>query len=84
MICASETVPRMATVNVGLPWVATATLVTPSSWAQASDEVTFAATSTQQYLWGSSHAIPECGLTTTLPSNVALEGVNSGKRTAFG
>ena len=31
IISASGTVPRMAPVHVGLPWLATATLVAPSS-----------------------------------------------------
>ena len=31
MISASGTVPHMAPVHVGLPWLATATLVAPSS-----------------------------------------------------
>ena len=84
MISASGTVPRMSPVQVGLPWLATATLVTPSSWGEALDDVTFATTGTQQYLWGSSHATSKCGLITTPPSNAALEAVSSGERTAFG
>ena len=32
----------------------------PSSWGEASGDATFAATATQQYLWGSSHAKSEC------------------------
>ena len=46
MISASGIVPRMAPIHVWLPWLATATLVTPSSWGEASDDVTFAATGT--------------------------------------
>ena len=44
----------------------------------------FAATCTEQYVWGSRHATSECGLTMTLPSNAAVEGVSSGERTSFG
>ena len=38
-ISALENVLWTVIIHVGLPWPATATLVTPSSWAQASDEV---------------------------------------------
>ena len=84
MISASGTKPRMAPVHVGFPWLATGTLVTLSSRGEASADVTFAATGTQQYLWGSSHGTSECGLTTTVPSCVALEAVSSVESTAFG
>ena len=40
MMSALGIVPRMAPVHVGLPWLATATLVAPSSWGEASDDVT--------------------------------------------
>ena len=40
--------------------------------------MTFVAAGTQQYLWGSNHATSKCGLTTTLPSNGALDAINSG------
>ena len=83
IISAPGTVPQMAPVHVGLPWLATATLVTPSSGGEASDDVTFTATGTQQYLWGSSNATSECGLTTTLPTNVVLEAINSGEWMSF-
>ena len=43
IISASGTMPRMAPVHVGLPWLATATLVAPPSWGEASDDVTLAA-----------------------------------------
>ena len=43
IISASGTVPRMAPVHMELPWLATATLVTPSSLREASDDVTFTA-----------------------------------------
>ena len=56
MISASGTVPRMAPVHVGLPWLATATLVAPSSWGDASDDVTLVTAATQQYRWGSNYA----------------------------
>ena len=46
--------------------------------------MTVAATGTQQYLWGSSHATSECGLVTIFFSNAALQAVNSGERTASG
>ena len=46
MISASATVPWMAPVHVGLPWLATATLVASSPWGDASDDVTLVATGT--------------------------------------
>ena len=46
--------------------------------------MTFVATGTQQYRWGSSHATSEWGLYTTLPRDAALEAVSSGDRTTFG
>ena len=50
IISASGTVPHMAPVHVGLPWLATATLVAPSSWGEASDDVTFVTAGTRQYV----------------------------------
>ena len=77
--CAADgTCPR------GAAMARRATLVTSSSWGEALDDVTFAATGTQQYLWGSNHATSECGLITTLSSDAALEAVSSGERKAFG
>ena len=84
MISALGTVPRMAPVHVGLPWLAIATLVAPSSWGEASNDVIFVAPGTQQYRWGSSHATFEWGLCTTLPRESALDAVNLGDRAAFG
>ena len=56
MISASGTLPRMAPVHVGLPWLATTTLVAPCSWGAASDDVTLVAAGTHKYRWGSSYA----------------------------
>ena len=75
MISAFGTVPWMATVHVGLPWLATATLVASSPWGDASDDVTLVATGTQQYRRGSSHATSEWGLCVTFPRDAALEAV---------
>ena len=74
----------MAPVHVGLPWLATATLVALSPWADASDDVSLVATGTQQYRWGSSHATSEWGLCKTFPRDAALEAVSSEDRTTFG
>ena len=83
MIFASGTVTRMAPVHVGLPWLAAATLVAPSSCGEASDDVPIVAAGTQQYRWGSSHATSEWKLCTTFPRDAALEAVSSGDRAAF-
>ena len=72
----------MAPVHVGLPWLATATLVAPSPWGEASDDVV--AAGTQQYRWGSSHATSEWGLCVTFPWDAAREAVSSGDRITFG
>ena len=84
MISASGVVPWMAPVHVGLPWLATATLVAPSPWGEASDDVTLVAAGTQQYRWGSSHATSEWGLCVTFPTDAAPKAVSSGDRTTFG
>ena len=84
MISASGTVPRMAPVHVGLPWLATATLVALSPWGEASGDVTLVAAGTQQYRWGSSHATSEWGLCVTFPRDAALEAVSSGDRIRVG
>ena len=75
-ISASGSVARTAPVHVGLPRLATTTAVT-TSLGEALDDVTFATIGTQQHLWGSSYATSECGLTTTLLGNAALDAVNS-------
>ena len=84
-VCSLGTVPWMAPIHVRrLPWPATAMLVTPSSWGEASDEVTLAAVGTRQYLWGSNLATSECGLTNTLPNNAPLDAVTFGDSVSFG
>ena len=83
MISASGTVPLMAPVHVGIPWLATATFVASSPWGDASDDVTLVADGTQQYRWGSSHATSEWGLCTTFPRDAALEAMSSGDRTTL-
>ena len=84
MISASGTVPWMAPVHVGIPWLAIATFVASSPWGDASDDVILVATGTQQYWWGSRHATSEWGLCTTLPRDAALEAVSSGDKTTLG
>ena len=74
----------MAPFHLGLPWLATATLVALSPWGDASDDVTLVATGTLQYLWGSSHSTSEWGLCITLPREAVLEAVSSRDRGTFG
>ena len=60
------------------------TFMAPSSWGEASNNVSFAAAATQQYRWGSSHATSEWAICTTLPRDSALNAVSSRERAAFG
>ena len=66
-------------VPIGPPYRATATLLTPLSCREGSDEVILAVTSFQ-HLWGYNHATCERGLITTFPRALTVTAVWSGNR----